>query len=356
MKNTTVNDLLFLKNTMTNKRTFPPVSVIIPTRNSETTLLKCLESVAKQDYPIVEIIVVDNASKDKSVAIAERFSKKSKIPLKIISKKENTGVGSSYNLGVSKTKSSSTFIIFLHSDSCPSTTKEMQKLVKPFLDSEKIVATYPTAVVPKAIWESYNFWQKYRFTRLLGKEIGFNAKFDCIRKDVFNKVGGFDEKRFARDESIGGEDADLYLRLKKYGELVHSTAEVIHYHYLGSQYSLTDHFKTRKMLARTYGRLVRVQGRNLPISSKGKGLNIPLGTLLFLVKPTLALLPFIPYFQTIGIVLLVLYAFFNAKTLYTTASTLKNPRILLLPFIDILLVYYETFWMIQAFIFTKKKL
>ena len=333
---------------------YPSVSVIIPTRNSETTLLKCLRSVAKQDYQIEEMIVVDNFSTDRSVSIAKEYSIKSKIPVIVIEKKQNTGVGSSYNLGVSKSKSK--FIVLLHSDSCPAKPTEMQKLIAPFLKSKNIVATYPTAIVPKSVWETYNFWQKYRFTRLLGKEIGFNGKFDCIRKDIFEKIGGFDEERFARDEAIGGEDADLFLRLKKFGELVHSTAEVIHYHYLGSNYSLKDHIKTRKMLARTYGRLIRVQGKSLPLSSKGKGLNIPLGTLLFLVKPTLAILPFLPYFNYFGVCMLFIYTFFNAKTLYTTASTIKDPRIVTLPFIDIFLVYYETFWMIQAFIFTKKKL
>jgi glycosyltransferase involved in cell wall biosynthesis len=337
-----------------DKKKYPPVSVIVPTRNSETTLLKCLQSLVKQKYPIAEIIVVDNASKDKSVSIAKDYSKNATVPIKVVSKKENTGVGSSYNLGVSKSKSK--FIVLLHSDSCPASPTELTKLITPLLASANVVASYPTAIVPKDVWETYNFWQKYRFTRLLGKEVGFNGKFDCIRKDTFDKVGGFDEVRFARDEAIGGEDADLFLRLKKYGELVHTDAEVIHYHYLGSEYSMQDHMRTRKMLARTYGRLVRVQGKSLPISSKGKGLKIPLGMVLFLVKPTLAVVPLLPYMHVVGVVLLVIYAFLNSKTLYTTASTLKNPRIALLPFIDIFLVYYETFWMIQAFIFTKKKI
>jgi glycosyltransferase involved in cell wall biosynthesis len=337
-----------------NKIAFPFVSIIVPTRNAETTVLKCLQSIVKQNYPIKEILVVDNKSIDNSVRIVKKFSETSKIHIVVIQREKNMGVGSSYNAGVKRSKSK--FVVFLHSDSCPATTKEMTKLITPLLNSRNVVASYPTAVVPRSVWETYNFWQKYRFTRLLGKEIGFNGKFDCIRRDVFMRVGGFDEQRFARDESIGGEDADLYLRLRKEGELVLSEAEVIHYHYLGSHYTLLDHFKTRKMLARTYGRLLRVQGKSLPLSSKGKGLQIPLGSLLFLVKPTLAIIPFIPYLHLYGILLLFVYTFFNAKTIYTTRSTLKDPRILLLPFIDIALVYYETFWMIQAFIFTKKKL
>ena len=232
-----------MKNSKQHFNNYPEVSIIIPTRNVSTTVIKCLKSVVGQTYPIKEIIIVDNVSIDGTLNLVKKFSKTSKIPIHIIQRKKNMGVGSSYNAGVKKAISK--LVVFLHSDSCPATKIEMKKLVNPVINSSNVVASYPTAIVPRSVWDTYNFWQKYRFTRLLGKEVGFNAKFDCIKKEIFMKVGGFDELRFARDESIGGEDADLFLRLKKYGEIVHSSAEVIHYHYLGGDYKLRDHFKTR---------------------------------------------------------------------------------------------------------------
>ncbi|WP_082456466.1 glycosyltransferase family 2 protein [Novosphingobium sp. Leaf2] len=42
----------------------PPVSVIVPTRNGLNLLRKCLEGVARTDYPDIEVIVVDNGSDD----------------------------------------------------------------------------------------------------------------------------------------------------------------------------------------------------------------------------------------------------------------------------------------------------
>ncbi len=52
------------------------VSVIVPTKNSEATLDRCLSSIKNQTYKSIEIIVVDNNSVDKSKAIAGKYTKK----------------------------------------------------------------------------------------------------------------------------------------------------------------------------------------------------------------------------------------------------------------------------------------
>jgi glycosyltransferase involved in cell wall biosynthesis len=53
----------------------PSVSVVIPTLNAEKYLDECLASVRDQDYPAgkVEILLVDAGSRDRTLAIAERF-------------------------------------------------------------------------------------------------------------------------------------------------------------------------------------------------------------------------------------------------------------------------------------------
>lgn len=52
----------------------PLVSVIIPTKNSEKTIETCLKSVREQTYPIIEVIVVDNYSTDRTREIAGRYA------------------------------------------------------------------------------------------------------------------------------------------------------------------------------------------------------------------------------------------------------------------------------------------
>jgi len=52
----------------------PLVSVIIPTYNSARTLAKCLESIKNQTYKNIEIIVIDNNSKDNTKEIAQKYT------------------------------------------------------------------------------------------------------------------------------------------------------------------------------------------------------------------------------------------------------------------------------------------
>jgi len=55
-------------------RASEPISVIIPARNEERDLAACLDSLARQDYPDYEVIVVDDCSTDRTRLIAESFA------------------------------------------------------------------------------------------------------------------------------------------------------------------------------------------------------------------------------------------------------------------------------------------
>lgn len=74
------------------------ISVIIPVYNTENYLQQCLESIIKQTYKNLEIIVVDDGSTDKSGVIADEFSLKD-TRIKVIHK-PNGGVSSARNTGI----------------------------------------------------------------------------------------------------------------------------------------------------------------------------------------------------------------------------------------------------------------
>jgi glycosyltransferase involved in cell wall biosynthesis len=89
----------------------PSVSVIIPTYNNGNFIKDALESLFNQTYPeeLIEIIVVDDGSTDDTNRILGRYKEKI-----IYVYKENKGVASARNLGISLSKNE--IITFLDSD------------------------------------------------------------------------------------------------------------------------------------------------------------------------------------------------------------------------------------------------
>lgn len=89
------------------------ISVIIPVYNTEKYLKRCFNSVIEQNYPNLELVIINDGSKDNSESIIEEY--KTKYP-DLISyyKKENTGVADTRNFGVEK--ATGDYIMFLDSD------------------------------------------------------------------------------------------------------------------------------------------------------------------------------------------------------------------------------------------------
>lgn len=54
-------------------KNFPDVSVIVPVYNAEKTIIRCVESICKQSYRNIEIILIDDGSSDKSYEICENY-------------------------------------------------------------------------------------------------------------------------------------------------------------------------------------------------------------------------------------------------------------------------------------------
>lgn len=89
-------------NTLDNE--YPPVSAIIPAYNSGTWIARTLRSVIAQDYPNLEIIVVNDASTDETEDVARRTLEDCGRPFSIITHKENRGVSASRNTGMDAMK------------------------------------------------------------------------------------------------------------------------------------------------------------------------------------------------------------------------------------------------------------
>ncbi|MER3414795.1 MAG: hypothetical protein C4297_01085 [Gemmataceae bacterium] len=85
------------------------ISTIIPVYNGEKYLAEAIESVLKQTYPPIEVIVVDDGSTDRSAEIADSFGP----PVQVV-RQENRGESAARNTGIER--ASGDYIHFLDAD------------------------------------------------------------------------------------------------------------------------------------------------------------------------------------------------------------------------------------------------
>lgn len=88
------------------------VSVIVPVYNSEKYLKACIESILNQSYIDLQIIIINDGSKDNTTQIARELIKEDNRIIYI--EQENKGVSYTRNLGIDLAKGE--FIVFLDSD------------------------------------------------------------------------------------------------------------------------------------------------------------------------------------------------------------------------------------------------
>lgn len=91
----------------------PKVSIIIPVYNTEKYLTQCLSSALNQTLKEIEIIVVNDASTDRSLNIIQEFKKKDN-RIQLINFEKNKGNGIGRNTALNKAKGN--YILFLDSD------------------------------------------------------------------------------------------------------------------------------------------------------------------------------------------------------------------------------------------------
>ena len=90
------------------------VSVIIPVYNTGKQLEDCIESLLKQTYKELEIVLVNDASIDESGVICERYANKNSCIFKYLEHKENKGQSTTRNDGIRE--ATGNWMLFLDSD------------------------------------------------------------------------------------------------------------------------------------------------------------------------------------------------------------------------------------------------
>lgn len=105
------------------------VSIIIPIYKVENEIERCLASVFSQDYKSLEVILVNDATPDRSFIIAKEFIEKlnSQIPVQYIEHSCNLGVGAARNSGIRN--ATGEYLLFVDSDDTLFDRRVVSKLI-----------------------------------------------------------------------------------------------------------------------------------------------------------------------------------------------------------------------------------
>jgi len=181
-------------------RKYPSLSIIIPAHNEEDSIKDTIENIKKLEYPkSKEIIVVDDGSTDKTFEIAKEFK-----DIKILRKRRG-GKASALNFGIKHANGE--IVACIDSDSYP----EKNALLKTVPFFEKNVAAVTTSVFvknAKCVLERLQeieyvmvSWSRKLFEYLNAIYVT-PGPMSLYRKDILQKVGGFDEKNLTEDIEI----------------------------------------------------------------------------------------------------------------------------------------------------------
>ncbi len=175
----------------------PLVSIVIPVYNREKLIEEALKNILSQNYPAIEIIVVDDGSTDGTESVVRQF------PFDIrYFKQDNAGPGSARNRGIKD--STGELIAFLDSDDLwPENNLEM--LVNEIMGDPGLDVVHGYAQLIEYRPEDSG----YEFRGSPDGGFGFYLGAGLYRKRVFAEVGLFDpELRY-------GEDGDWYNRAQE---------------------------------------------------------------------------------------------------------------------------------------------
>lgn len=202
------------------------VSIIIPAKNAQATIKKCVDSILRQSYKNYELIVVNDGSTDKTAQILRDY------PQARVLTALGTGPSKARNMGIAQAKGE--FTAFTDAD-CVVDGDWIVELLKGFTN-EKVAGVGGSQRSPE---DEFWFGKKVQdFLSIFGFISGYiqsapkmrltNHNPSCnvmYRKSILVETGGFLAGLWP------GEDVELDYRIKRKGCLLMFNPQAVVYHY-----------------------------------------------------------------------------------------------------------------------------
>jgi len=213
----------------------PLVTVGIPLYNHEAYIRQCVESVLDQTYQNLEVIVIDDGSKDNSFQVLEALAKERSDPRLKISSRPNKGMCNTLNEIVEKSQGE------YFSATASDDFWELNKIAEQVAFLEKfsdygLVHSNAKKIDSegeylKLIDYSGKVNSGYVFEAIVLGHGGINTPSNLFRMSVFDEVGCYDAQ-------FSFEDTDFWLRLSKHFKVGYIKGSHAYYRWHGKNFSL----------------------------------------------------------------------------------------------------------------------
>lgn len=207
------------------------VSAVVPTFNLKETALECIDSIIAQDYPNLEIIIIDNGTDGTFITAKKKYPQ-----IKGYQSSKNLGSTGGMNAGLKKAKGD--YLWFIDHDNILNRNM-LSELMKVAESDKKIGVVHPKIFYwekKDTIWHagasvgmitSFNYCREGldigQFDKVEEIEIA-GANF-VVKKKVIDTVGFYDDTYW-----LSYEDADWCARVRKAGYKIMYNPKAICYH------------------------------------------------------------------------------------------------------------------------------
>lgn len=224
------------------------MSIVVPAYNLEKYITKTLKSLENQTYKNLEVIVVNDGSKDNTSEVAKQFFMQTKLEYKIIDK-VNGGVSDARNIGIKK--ATGEFIMFLDGDDYID-ENTVEKVINKFIDTDVDFIYCGTNIVD----ENNKILSKYSENSFLNSDVisGKEMILKLLKQEVevipmhalFCKTSIIKENNLSFTKGCAnGEDQEFYFLYLCHCSKVVSINEYLSY-YVQRKTSISNTFNFNK--------------------------------------------------------------------------------------------------------------
>lgn len=277
------------------------ISIVIPTYNASRFMPDLLESLFKQAVEDMEVLIVDDCSTDNTVEIVRKY------PVRVIQMEKNGGPARARNRGVEEAMGD--IIFFLDSDVLvmDGTVKEVKDYFENNPSANCVIGVCATEPLNKGFVPKYMAMFEYiHLVDTPGNKVSvFAPRCGAIKKELFQRVGGYDESYKGADV----EDFELARRIIKTDSILLNPKMLVRHQFVNNfEEAVKNYFKRAVMWVHLF--LKDKQFDNAGPTAPSNGIA---AVCSFLSMMSLFLIPVSCIAMYVFIPLLIIFFFANLK-------------------------------------------